>query len=540
MLELANQSLQELDEIEKNLLRMRSAKLSEIARTFSLKGFEAWHERLHGNRLPSYARKWVETILHAMSIDKGTEIFAWRGSWKTTEISITFGSFYMGHHPNRANLVIGSSGQSANKITEAITSIIEFSDAWKEVFPHVVPDKEKGWGENGYEIKRVDIDYTEWVSLNSARGDPSLLGLGIGSKTLIGKHPDGLLLMDDILDEDNTASARQMSSVATKVTGTILPFIVEDETKPKGERLITCPIVIGTPWTEEDVYQDIKDTGEFVFSETPVMIECDEDEEGAVYINHEMLSGWFKLTETERYSVDSVVRVYNRSGHKEFMRMYMLDLKVKMEGEGLTFRTYPHQKIDFSEVMTVGVDYMSMIKDANVDLRNRSYYAQYYLFKLPDGRAVIGDGWYGRPTQGEAELQMEKAQSTYPGCRAIYFEGDGKGEEALQVFLRNPNLTIIPMKTEGKGKPERLERQLGPWLENGTILISDGDTPALQFLRKCLRKYPQYFKDPIDAVYWAVRGMPEVLRLEKPKDRLPRSLRSKKKSTNPWLSVGSN
>ena len=95
------------------------------------------------------------------------------------------------------------------------------------------------------------------------------------------------------------------------------------------------------------------------------------------------------------------------------------------------------------------------------------------------------------------------------------------------------------MKTEGKGKPERLERQLGPWLENGTILISDGDTPFLQFLRKCLRKYPQYFKDPIDGMYWAVRGMPEVLRLEKPKDKI-KSIFKKKKLGNPWLSVGSN
>jgi len=182
---------------------------------------------------------------------------------------------------------------------------------------------------------------------------------------------------------------------------------------------------------------------------------------------------------------------------------------------------------------------MSMIKEANVDLKNRSYYAQAYLFKMPDGRAVVGDGWYDRPTQGEAELQMEKAEATYPGHRATIFEGDGKGEEALQIFLRNPNLTLIPLQTEGKGKPERLEKQLGPWLENGKIMISDGDTPFLQFLRKCLSKYPQHFKDPIDAVYWAARGMPEIMTLDKPKDKLPRATR-KMIQDNPWVSVGSN
>ncbi|MCK5601162.1 hypothetical protein KAR91_04780 [Candidatus Pacearchaeota archaeon] len=537
-MDLQNLSIEKLKEIESGLLGMRKGLLEEEAREFSPKGFTAWYERLLGNVLPQYSLDdWIIPIFEAKKIDKGTEIFAWRGSWKTTTISIAFGTFFIGHNPERANLIISSSGANADLITQAIKSIIESSSAWKAVFPNIVPDKGKGWGAEGYEVMRNDIEYSKWVDLNTHRKDPTCLGLGIGSKTLIGKHPDGLLLLDDILDEDNTVSVRQMSAIATKVTGTILPFIVEDETKPVGEKVVTWPIVIGTPWQEDDVYQDVKDTGEFVFSSTPIMVECDESD--GVYISHEMLSGWFKLTEPSRYSVDSIIRVYNRSQHKEFMRMYMLNLDVKMEGEGLIFRTYPHQKIDFSEVMTVGVDYMSMIKDANVDLRNRSYYAQAYLFKLPDGRAVIGDGWHGRPTQGEAELQMEKAEATYPGHRATIFEGDGKGEEALQVFMRNPNLTIIPRTTKGKGKSERLERGLGPWLENGTILISDGDTPFLQFLRKGLRKYPQWFLDAIDAMYWAVMGMPEVLKLEKPKERLPRAVR-KKKQESPWVSAGSN
>ena len=504
---------------------------------YSIPGCCAFYESYHGNKVPQYqVDEWLVPIFGMDEHDLGVMIEAFRGSWKTTTISITWGTFFIAHHPERANLVIGSSGQSANKITEAITSIIEFSETFKECFPDVVPDKEKGWGENGYEVKRTDISYGKWKAMNSARGDPTLLGLGIGSKTLIGKHPDGFLLGDDILDEDNTSSVRQMSGIATKVTGTILPFIVEDDTRPEGQQVITKAIFVGTPWQEDDVYQDIKDTGEFICTQVPIMVECEEGK--GTFIDHEKLHGWYILTDPEKHSLDSIIRLYNRSGHKEFMRMYMLDLKVKMEGEGLTFRTYPHQKIDFTATMTCGVDYMSMIKDANVDLRNRSYYAQAYLFKLPDGRAVVGDGWHGRPTQGEAEVKMESAQ-TFHGHRGTVFESDGKGEEALQIFLRNPNLTLIPMPTKGKGKPERLERQLGPWMEMGRIMISDGDTPFLIFLRKCLRKYPQWFIDPIDAMYWAARLMPEVMVLEKPVDHLPRAERNKK-IKNPWISAGSN
>lgn len=530
-----------LDQLNLNRVQLGALRKDAlIAKTkeFTPSGFSAWYERKFGISLPGYALdKWIVPIYEAKKIDKGAEIFAWRGSWKTTTVSITFSEFFIGHNPEKANLVISSSGANADLITESIKSDIEFSEAWKDCFPNVVPDKKKGWGAEGYEVMRTDMDYSKWVDMNAHRKDPTLLGLGVESKTLIGKHPDGLLLLDDILDDDNTVSVRQMAAVARKVTGTILPFIVEDESKPPGGKVITWPVVIGTPWEEDDVYQDIKNTGEFIFSETPIMEECEEGE--GIYFNHELLSGWYKLTEPDRYSEESVVRVYNRSQHKEFMRMYMLDLKVKMEGEGLIFRTYPHQKIDFEAVMTVGVDYMSMIKEAKVDLKNRSFYAQAYLFKMPDGRAVVGDGWHARPTQGEAEVQMEKAEATFPGHRSTIFEGDGKGEEALQIFLRNPNLTLIPLTTKGQGKPERLEKQLGPWLEKGKLLISDGETPFLTFLRKCLRKYPQWHKDPIDAVYWAARGMPEILVIEKPEDHLPRAERNKK-INNPWISAGSN
>ena len=527
-------TLDQIDEIRKEALIARS-------REYSIEGCKAFYESLHGNKIPQYqVDEWLVPLFSMQEIDKGIMIEAFRGSWKTTTVSITWGAFYIGHHPERANLIISSSGANANQITEGVKNIIEHTQVWKDCFPHVSPDVKKGWGEMGYEVMDTDIEYDTWSELNAKRKDPSLLGLGVESKSLVSKHPDGFLLMDDILDEDNTSSVRQMSGIATKVTGTILPFIVEDDTRPEGKQVITSTVVIGTPWQEDDVYQDLKDTGEFVCSKIPIMVECEEPEGepeyGVEFFDHEKLHGWYKLTDPSKHSKSSIIRLYNRSGHKEFMRMYMLDTSVKMEGEGLTFRTYPHEKIDFTAVMTAGVDYMSMRKDANVDLRNRSYYAQAYLFKLPDGRAVVGDGWYGRPTQAQAEVKMETIEAFY-GHRGTVFESDGKGEEALQIFMRNPNLTLVPMRTKGQGKPERLERQLGPWLENGKIMISDGDTPFLIFARKCLRKYPQWFIDPIDAMYWAARLMPEVMTLEKHSDRLPGTKREIQQ--NPYYSVGS-
>jgi hypothetical protein len=108
---------------------------------------------------------------------------------------------------------------------------------------------------------------------------------------------------------------------------------------------------------------------------------------------------------------------------------------------------------------------------------------------------------------------MEKAQGLFPNWQTTIVESDGRGDEFIQLASRHPHLRIMPMITKGKGKAERLERQLGPWLENGILRISDGNTPFLNALRKALDEYPNWHLDPIDAVYWYARSIPDVLQI---------------------------
>jgi phage terminase large subunit-like protein len=118
-------------------------------------------------------------------------------------------------------------------------------------------------------------------------------------------------------------------------------------------------------------------------------------------------------------------------------------------------------------------------------------------------------------------------------------EGDGKGEEFIQVIQRNPGLKIMPLKTGGRGKDIRLVRQMGPWLENGTVRVSDAETPFLQELRRELDNYPLVdHDDALDAVYWALRGIPDVLSLRE-EEELPETVsRRHKKQVNPFISLG--
>jgi hypothetical protein len=144
---------------------------------------------------------------------RGIVVEAFRGSTKTTTVTATFCAFRIGHEPHKSNLIIQVGDDSAAKNTQTIAGMIENNKGWKDVFPHVVPDRELGWGAGGYEVKVIvdiytgeEVDYSVWRSMNSKRIDPTLLGVGYKSRQLIGKHPSGLLVIDDIHDENNTSS----------------------------------------------------------------------------------------------------------------------------------------------------------------------------------------------------------------------------------------------------------------------------------------------------------------------------------------------
>jgi hypothetical protein len=98
------------------------------------------------------------------------------------------------------------------------------------------------------------------------------------------------------------------------------------------------------------------------------------------------------------------------------------------------------------------------------------------------------------------------------------------------------------MKTGGKGKAERLVRQMGPWLRSGRVRISDAETKFLTHLRHFLNVYPNVSEhdpgyDAADAVYWALRGMPDVLVMPAEEEELPDFFRPTVTYENPWTGL---
>jgi hypothetical protein len=511
----------------------------------SPEAFIAFYMYITRGRMPEHAKMWIRQMYDDKEQDRASLIFAFRGSWKTTTVSQLFTAFRIGKEPWKANLILQNNDPTAQNTTLAISEVIDINPRYRDVFPNVVPNKKKGWGAQGYWIIDTEMDPAEWAERTSVTKDPTLLGLGISSGSVIGKHPTGVLLLDDIHDEKNTVSDLERAMIVKVVTDTVFPMAVRNATKVEGEQLETWMLAVGTPWHEQDAYHYMKETGEFGFLYSPLLFPVNEGDPGAIYFDHKKLVGWYRIAWEEHIPEKSVISLYNLSGHRGFWRMYLLSL-IGASDLGLPFLSFPQKAIDdllaeHNLIACGGVDYASMIEIRGkvVDPRNRSKFALAYGYILPTRVFVVTGGIIGHYTQLRAEGHVEKVQGMFPHYRTTGVEMNGKGEEFFAVLSRKPELDLLPYWTGKKAKDQRLESELGPWLEMGKIMVSDADTPFLNDLRKALWEFPHGNLDILDAVFGIAKTIPDVLIVDKKKDdeNLP-SARRHRKMKNPFTSFG--
>jgi len=233
------------------------------------------------------------------------------------------------------------------------------------------------------------------------------------------------------------------------------------------------------------------------------------------------------------YSAKAIIRERATAAVRGFARMFLLDLAAAKVA-GLKYYMYPHQEIDTVKwPMYGGADLATVLTKGRRDDPGRDYFSLAYGAKTPLGKLVIVDGIFEQCTQAQAEDHMKKPQEVFPGWRFSVMEGDGLGESLYVSFTsRNPGLRVTMMKTKGKGKRYRQEQEMGPWLENGQVMISDADTPYLNALRKALDDFPDGNNDIRDGLYWVCRAVPDVLQVKKQEDELPTTFK-KPKQRNP-------
>lgn len=481
----------------------------------SPEGFAGFYHLLFERQLPRHAMEdWVRPLYAAREESKGLVVEAFRGSSKTTTLSIAFAAFRLGLEPHKSTLIIQASNPAARTTCQQIADIIEYNEGWRKAFPKVEPDKKSRWSmSSGYELKRTHVDYDKWraVCVREKGKDPSFIGYGYRAHSIIGRHPTGLLLVDDIHDENNTRSIRELDKALNILKGTILPTLTPS----------TWQIFVGTPWTPSDALQHLKATERFISVATPVYRDRDEGgglreedvprptsgvkDAGEGDAEHgtidEKVPVW-----PERFPIEEIEKVRQLVGEAEFARMYLLDLTA---AEGMNLKAewlqdYPHEKIQPQWPVLMGVDYASAADARKGD--RRDYFAVAVGRALPGGGIVLVDGYRAQISQGEAEEYVKLLAARYPTTVYIGVESVGKGEEFFHLLHRNSLLPLLEMHPAGKSKGDRFEKAMAPMFQWRHAFVADVVTPFLRAFREEWLRWPDgEHDDTLDAVAWMLQ-----------------------------------
>jgi hypothetical protein len=468
--------------------------------------------------------------------------------------------FVMGHFPHLSNLIVQARDDDAQKTGNFIADTIESNVGWKFCFPDVVPDKDRGWSQNGYNIKRADIPYDEWTQVISMdhKRDPSLMCASVQAGS-IGMHPTGVLLIDDAHDSKNTESLAEMAKVINAVKADIIPTMTQADHKP-------MLIVAYTPWKSDDLYAVLEKSGVYRQLVTPAYYPLDPAEYNPANPYHAKYRWERKNKDGEKISGDYVrltcPSVYNPVtmdqqravlGPREFHRQLLLELDYG-EGESLPFFAYAIMGNEHTFPMIGGGDPTGSEPDRIHNMKKRSHFALAYVAKLPQGGALVYDGILEQCGPVEAENYILAAQTMFPNWGRCMIEAVGTGAGFYQSATRNLSLRIVATDLyEVDEKNRNIIRSkndriltMAKWFEDGTIKIAARRSPFLDALRYLFEHFwelnpntPHPAWDAGDAVYAALKGMPEILVVKKILTAIPvHGSQSQAGLSSPWASLG--
>lgn len=521
----------------------------------SVDGFCAYYECKFKRVAPPIVRYvWAKEYVEAYENHTGVLVEGHRGSGKSTFL-ITWVEYLTGKRPVGSSQLIRINQQQAGEADELISATIEFNPAWAFCFPNVVPDKDKGWSVSGRFVKDLNIcgedniGYGTWTAMCTSDhlAEPSFLCSGITSRDFIGKHPSNGQYYDDLHDEGNTRSAREMQEIVDIIEKNIVPTWTRPDSRP----------VLGvacTLWSPRDGYHALLRTGIFKHVKTPIYVDA---ENPVIQVGNTQLEPhWIRdypvadlegkkiIPMWDKYGIDAIKQL-KKQNPVYFGLMYLCDLQ-SVQGKVLKeewLHEFPVEKLSSHYPVYFGIDFAST-EDKLKD-KDRDYFALAVLQALPWGGSVIIDGFREHLGFFEAVERVKLFATQYPTLVTVGVEKWGSGEKFKEALLYNSTLPVVPFPFEGApvhSKGQRYQNELAPMFVDGRLWLPD---VKKQFHRQFTEEWITWdggktatgHDDCLDAVYVAcgvAQGhlMPRVPEESLKFEKKPIGLKS------PWASVG--
>ncbi len=329
-----------------------------------------------------------------------------RGSSKTTSFTIGKLAHLIANEPDIRIGLFSNTATQAEAFSRAIRTTLSENDKHAEIFGETL--KSSKWTDG------------EWVHPKSRHRkgskDVTVYAQGTGGP-IISKRFD-VIVMDDILDQENTTSALQMEQTDTWFWKTVKPTLV-----PGG-----IIFVLGTRWAEGDLYQVLTDPVAKGGKGWPLLLRSAllTNEDGEEY------SYW-----PERWSLEDLVKEREDMGSAFFAVAYQNDIAGLMRGnvfhrlsDSYYFYALPDDR-DF--IFKMGIDLASSEKEradytarviTAIDGEGEFWVMAAYRDKREDHHAeFVNDGYQAFPQIALVICENNQFQSTliqqvmrdYPG-----------------------------------------------------------------------------------------------------------------------------
>ena len=161
---------------------------------------------------------------------------------KTNWAGVAAPAWYVGAINQDHHILYLSSAQGQSiKSSIAVRDTIGVNRRWRELYPTVLPDKDKGWAAARWFVRRPD---------HPGDKDPTMMAAGVGSQLVLGSRGD-LIEFDDINTMENTATAYRRDKVKEWVRTTAFSRETRDAVQ----------LSIMTRWHTDDIAQFFEKEG---------------------------------------------------------------------------------------------------------------------------------------------------------------------------------------------------------------------------------------------------------------------------------------
>lgn len=446
------------------------------ARGEGVEAVAAFGEHVFGLRPAAHHVEWMEERLR----NKRVATVAPPESAKTTWTEI-LDAWWIGKHPETSNGVGSATDVGALKMAQVVVECIERNPRWGDVFPEVVPDKERGWSREGWWVRDREVEAGEWARRMAARKDPTLIAGGVGAAVWAGVRITGRLSLDDIHDRESKTSQAVCDDTVGFVKDTALSRVT-DEAYLDIEQ---------TRWNARDVIAYVKGLPHFKVFEHPAW----------TVVAGERVSYW-----PEQWPLERLESKRAEIGSLDFELQFLGNVAA-LRGKVLRSEwlvPFPAHEINPAWPCLYGFDPAFKTLDlveTRQRKRSRAAIAKYVL--APFG-LVLADVYAGHWTVAEAEENLVRYAS-FDRPKRIGIEVTGVGEPFYQSMLLRTSLPLERLKAL-RDTVARVS-EMAPDYEFGRVRVSDALTGGLNLFRDEWLTLGEAgaSDDTLSAAYWGWR-----------------------------------